>query len=150
MFWDTDTNRPLFVLNAGAPGRASTLDRSLQVGKDFANDILNLDYTICNGTTLADCNTLATGADLVVEDDIENFGSLKVHENAIIDGNLSFAGAFGELFESNDGTTISIDTTDVFVPVAGIQTGDSTNMLLNDTNVKLIKVSAIAKRKILF
>jgi len=135
IFWDQDSNRPNFVLNAGTPGRASTFDRSLQIGKDKALDIIDTSYTICEGTTLADCDTALTGADLVVEDDIENFGSLQVHENAIIDGNLSFAGAFGELFDVNNGVTITIITKDVFVPVKGIQTGNSRNTLVNDTNV---------------
>ncbi len=135
VFWDSDTNRPLLVLNAGDTGRASTFDRSLQVGKDFASDILNLNYTICQGTSLADCDTLGTGADLVVEDDIENFGSLQVHENGIFDGNLSFAGAFGELFESGSQTMISISDANVFFPIAGIQTGSFRNTLVNDTNI---------------
>ncbi len=135
VFWDTDFNRPSFVINGGTAGRASTFDRSLMVGKNFASGPLDLNYTSCEGTKLVDCDTTATGADLLVEDDIENFGSLQVHENAIIDGNLSFAGAFGEIFDTNVGTTVLITTKDVFVPVGGIQTGDSRNMLLNDTNV---------------
>ena len=138
VFWDSDTNRPLFVINAGDAGRASTLDRSLQVGKDFGSDILDLDYTICENTTLADCDTLLTGADLVVEDDIENFGSLQVHENVNVDGNLSFSGAFGELFDSENETVVTISDANIFFPIAGMQTGDFRNTILNDTNITVL------------
>ncbi len=137
VFWDSDTNRPLLVINAGDAGRATTFERSLQVGKDFAVGILNLEYTLCEGTTLADCDTLDTGADLVVEDDIEGFGSLQVHENVAVDGNLSFTGAFGELFDSTGGNTITINSQDVFVPIDGQTTGNSSNTVLNDTNITI-------------
>lgn len=138
VFWDSDINRPLFVLNAGAPGRASTFDRSLQVGKDHASDIIDTDYTVCEGTSLADCDTLLTGSDLVVEDDIENFGSLQVHENAIIDGNISFTGSFAELFQNDLSTLIPISDANVFFQIDGFQSGNASNAVLNDMNISHI------------
>ncbi len=135
VFWDSDSNRPLFVVNAGDPGRASTFDRSLQIGKDHASDIIDSDYTICNGTSLADCDTLLTGADLIVEDDIENFGSLQVHENAIIDGNISFTGSFGELFQNEFETIVLISDANVFFQIDNFEAGNSSNAILNDMNI---------------
>jgi len=135
IFWDNIGERPIIVIGDDADGRATTTDRSLQVGKSLGVAPLDVNYTRCQNTVLADCNTSGTGADLVVEDDIENFGSIKVHENATIDGNLSFKAAFGELFQNEKGTVVAITDVNKFVQLDGFDVGSSSNTLVDDMNI---------------
>lgn len=75
-FWDKTNNKPVLVLNEGAVARASTFNRSLQVGKALGASPFDEDYTVCEGFLDIDCATSVTGADLGVEDDIEAKGSI--------------------------------------------------------------------------
>ena len=75
-FWDTDNSRPVLILNNGGVGRASTFDRSVQIGKTLGAATIDGNYTQFTGFNFIDGLTGATGADLGVEDDIEAKGSI--------------------------------------------------------------------------
>jgi len=86
--FDHTNERPVLVLNEGAGGRASTFNRSVQVGKNLGGGPYDANYTLAQGLLYADCDTPATGADMIVEDDIENFGGQYAHENIIAGENM--------------------------------------------------------------
>ncbi len=134
IFWDSFLERPTLVLNGGVSGRASTFDRSLQVGKNRASGDVNQTYDICEGTTLADCDTLLTGADLVVEDDIEAFGSGQFHENLIVDGNVFVNQIYGSMFQHDLGDTLTLGNTVDFFPIEDMNFGLSNGFELNGTD----------------
>ena len=104
LFYDTLSNRSAFVISQGGSQRASTFDRSLMIGKSLGNASMDENYTLCQGFNGADCNTTGTGADLVVEDDIEAKGSIYSQENFNATGNLSLGQkitfAFGEILDN--------------------------------------------------
>lgn len=132
VFWDALIERPTLVLNGGLSGRASTFDRSLQVGKNRASGDVNNSYNVCGGTTLADCDTPATGADLVVEDDIEAFGSIQAHENLFVDGNAFFNSIYGSMFQFQESTLIIIPGIGTDVNVTGFDAGASNGFVFFD------------------
>ncbi len=90
-FWDGDSARPLFILNEGGTNRASTFDRSLQIGKTLGAAAVDGDYTLFQNFNYIDGNTGSTGADLGVEDDIETKGSIFAQENILTEGELRLA-----------------------------------------------------------
>jgi hypothetical protein len=49
VFWNGDSVRPLFILNEGVTNRASTFERSLQVGKALDAAPVDGDYTLFEG-----------------------------------------------------------------------------------------------------
>jgi len=125
LFWDGNTGRPDFLINLGGAGRASTFDGSVQIGKDMGTADLNREYSECVATTLADCNTLLTGADLIVEDDIENFGSTQVHENLIVDENTFVNLSYGSMFQFEQSTLITILVTGIDVNINNMTLGEN-------------------------
>ncbi len=88
VFWDGSTARPLFILNEGGTNRASTFDRSVQVGKALGAAAIDGDYTLFEGFNYIDGSAGTTGADLGVEDDIEAKGSIYSQENVLAEGGL--------------------------------------------------------------
>lgn len=70
-FWDAENVRPSLVLNQGAPGRATLIERSLIIGAQKGTKALDGDYTLCNDFPNIVCDTSAYGADLGVEHDLE-------------------------------------------------------------------------------
>ncbi len=118
VYWNSVTERPSFLIQEGFVGRANIFERSLIIGKQKGTADINVDYNKCplGVMDLADCDTPLTGADLVVEDDIENFGSIKSHENLIVDGNSFVTFIYGSLFQSENSNTIFLtDTTNFFL-----------------------------------
>ncbi|MEE9366626.1 MAG: hypothetical protein V3W44_08075, partial [Dehalococcoidales bacterium] len=90
-FWDDDCQRPMFILTEEGMNRASTFDRSLQVGKALGTAPVDNNYTLFEGFNYIDGDTEATGADLGVEDDIEAKGSIYAQENILAEGALRLA-----------------------------------------------------------
>lgn len=70
------SSSPVLILNEGIAQRASTFNRSLQIGKDLATTTIGSNYTLCEGFSNVDCDSEGSGADLVVEDDIEAKGNI--------------------------------------------------------------------------
>jgi hypothetical protein len=82
-FWETELEKMSLCINEGAPSRATTFYRSLQiVGEEKLPN--NENFTLCEGYNYIDCNTSTTGADLGVEDDIETKGSIYSNEHITI------------------------------------------------------------------
>ena len=85
-FWDENTETMQMCINgAYLSGRATTISRSLQIVGNTINKLVNENFTLCEGNNYVDCNTDTTGADLLVEDDIEAIGSIFSQENVTAD-----------------------------------------------------------------
>jgi len=81
-FWDENTETmQMCISGAYLSGRATTISRSLQIVGNTTNKIVNENFTLCEGNNYVDCETDITGADLLVEDDIESGGSIYSNEN---------------------------------------------------------------------
>ncbi|MBU0958340.1 MAG: hypothetical protein KKB31_00185, partial [Nanoarchaeota archaeon] len=76
-------------------GRATTISRSLQIVGNITMKPVNENFTLCEGNNYVDCETDTTGADLLVQDDIEAIGSIFSQENITADdtGFFSFLGS---------------------------------------------------------
>jgi len=95
-FWDENTETmQLCISGAYLPARATTISRSLQVVGNTTNKPVNENFTLCEGNNYIDCNPDITGADLLVEDDIEAIGSIFSQENITADdtGFFNFLGS---------------------------------------------------------
>ncbi len=136
IFWNSISKRPSFVIQDGLVGRASIFERSLIIGKEKGIADLNSNYNICPPTLLADCDTPATGADLLVEDDVEAFGSIQAHENLIVDGNSFITLIYGSMFQEENGNTIVLPNTTDFILVDDMNFG-LTNGFIFDNNSHL-------------
>lgn len=134
VFWNAITERPTFVLEHGFVGRSNVLERSLQIGKDLGDANLTLDYTICSGFSLIDCDTPGTGADLGVEDDIEAFGSIQSHENLIVDGNSTVTLFYGSMFQEDNGNTVVLSDTSNFFLIDGMELGLSNGFVFDNNS----------------
>ena len=90
VFWNGVTDRPSLTLNQGLAGRATVFDRSLIVGKGLGASALNTTYTECDDEAYiyADCDTSTTGADFIVEDDVEITGSTAIRESLYVEREL--------------------------------------------------------------
>lgn len=96
-FWDETTETmQMCISGAYLTGRATTISRSLQVVGNTTNKQVNENFTLCEGNKYVDCETDVTGADLLVEDDIEAIGSIFSQENITTD-NTGFFGYLGSL-----------------------------------------------------
>jgi hypothetical protein len=96
-FWDENTKTmQMCISGAYLPARATTISRSLQVVGNTTNKAVNETFTLCEGNKYIDCDTDSTGADLLVEDDIEAIGSIFSQENITADG-TGFFGWLGSL-----------------------------------------------------
>ena len=85
-FWDENTKTmQMCISGAYLSGRATTISRSLQIVGNATNKPVNENFTLCEGNNYADCETDITGADLLVEDDIESIGSIFSRENITAD-----------------------------------------------------------------
>ncbi len=91
-FFDSENQRPALVINEGAALRATTLDRSFQVGKNNVTGPVDGNYTLIEGYKYIDANSTGTGADLAVEDGIESKGGLFTQGDMIVDGDANFGG----------------------------------------------------------
>jgi hypothetical protein len=81
-FWDENTETmQMCISGAYLNGRATTVSRSFQVVGNTTNKVVNENFTLCEGNNYIDCDTDLTGADLLVEDDIEAIGSIYSQEN---------------------------------------------------------------------
>jgi hypothetical protein len=81
-FWDENTETmQMCISGAYLPARATTVSRSFQVVGNTTNKPVNENFTLCEGNNYIDCNPDTTGADLLVEDDIEAIGSIFSQEN---------------------------------------------------------------------
>jgi len=95
-FWDENTETmQMCISGAYLGGRATTVSRSLQVVGNTSNKPVNENFTLCEGNNYVDCETDITGADLLVEDDIESIGSIFSRENITADdtGFFSYLGS---------------------------------------------------------
>ena len=70
-FWDDEHSIMTFCVNEGAPFRATTIRRSLQIVGNTGVKENDENFTLCEDTNYVDCSTDTTGADLFVQDDIE-------------------------------------------------------------------------------
>jgi len=71
-FWDENTETmQMCISGAYLSARATTISRSLQVVGNTTNKPVNSNFTLCEGNNYIDCKADTTGADLLVEDDIE-------------------------------------------------------------------------------
>lgn len=143
VFWDSVTERPTFVLQDGFVGRASIFERSLIIGKEKGAADMNLNYNVCplGKMDLADCDTPLTGADLIVEDDTEVFGSIKTHENLIVDANITGNEFYGSMGQHDLGTSISLSNTTDFVPIDDMTLGLTNGVELSGTDSLRVKVA---------
>jgi len=81
-FWDENTQTmQMCISGTYLSGRATTISRSLQIVGNTTNKPVNENFTLCEGNNYVDCETDITGADLLVEDDIEAIGSIFSQEN---------------------------------------------------------------------
>jgi len=81
-FWDETTETmQMCISGAYLSGRATTISRSLQIVGNTTNKPVDENFTLCEGNNYVDCETDVTGADLLVEDDIESGGSIYSNEN---------------------------------------------------------------------
>jgi len=95
-WWDENTTTmQMCISGAYLSGRATTISRSLQIVGNKTNKLINENFTLCEGNNYVDCNTDVTGADLLVEDDIESVGSIFSQENITVEdtGFFSFLGS---------------------------------------------------------
>lgn len=95
-FWDENKETmQMCISGAYLSGRATTISRSLQIVGNTTNKMVNENFTLCEGNNYVDCETDITGADLLVEDDIESIGSIFSQENITADGTgfFSFLGS---------------------------------------------------------
>lgn len=106
-FWNSALSRPTFVLNQGAPNRATVIERSLIVGAEKGTKALDENYTDGNSFTNLAFDTTLNGADFGVENDCEILGKLFVDEikestqDAGVKINNSFAVIDGEIYMYN-------------------------------------------------
>jgi len=96
-FWDSEIQNMTMCLNQGAPLRATTFRRSVQIVGNSSLKENDENFTLCEGANYVDCGTDLTGADLLVQDDIEAQSiyaneDLKVDGDANITGNLEVSG----------------------------------------------------------
>ncbi len=85
-FWDENTETmQMCISGAYLSGRATTISRSLQIVGNTTSKSVDEDFTLCEGNNYVDCETDLTGADLLVEDDIEAIGSIFSQENITAD-----------------------------------------------------------------
>jgi hypothetical protein len=81
-WWDENTETvQMCISGAYLAQRATTISRSLQVVGNPTSKPINENFTMCEGNDYVDCNPDTTGADLLVEDDIESIGSIFSQEN---------------------------------------------------------------------
>jgi len=95
-WWDENTTTmQMCISGAYLARRATTISRSLQVVGNTTNKLVNENFTLCEGNKYVDCETDLTGADLLVEDDIESIGSIFSQENITADdtGFFNFLGS---------------------------------------------------------
>ncbi len=95
-FWDENTETmQMCISGAYLSARATTVSRSFQVVGNTSNKPVDENFTLCEGNNYIDCETDVTGADLLVEDDIEAIGSIFSQENITADdtGFFSFLGS---------------------------------------------------------
>lgn len=95
-FWDENTETmQMCISGAYLTGRATTISRSLQVVGNTSSKPIDENFTLCAGNNYVDCEADATGADFLVEDDIEAIGSIFSQENITADdtGFFSFLGS---------------------------------------------------------
>lgn len=95
-FWDENTETmQMCISGAYLPQRATTISRSLQVVGNITNKPVNENFTLCEGNSYIDCDSDTTGADLLIEDDIEAIGSIFSQENITVNdtGFFSYLGS---------------------------------------------------------
>lgn len=96
-FWDENTETmQMCISGAYLTGRATTISRSLQIVGNSTNKLVNENFTLCERNNYIDCETDITGADLLVEDDIEAIGSIFSQENITAE-NTGFFNYLGSL-----------------------------------------------------
>ena len=118
-FWDENTETmQMCISGAYLPYRATTISRSLQIVGTPANKPVNENFTLCEGNKYADCDPETTGADLLVEDDIEAIGSIFSQENITADDTVfsSFLGSLAsritKLWVQNIDATGNMETSE--------------------------------------
>jgi hypothetical protein len=96
-FWDSENQIMTFCVNEGAPSRATTVRRSLQIVGNVGVKENDENFTLCENTNYIDCSTDVTGADLFVQDDIEA-QSIYANENITANDKLIFG--LGEFMDN--------------------------------------------------
>jgi hypothetical protein len=85
-WWDENTaTMQMCISGAYLPQRATTVSRSLQVVGNATSKSVDENFTMCEGNNYVDCNPDTTGADILVQDDIEAIGSIFSQENITAD-----------------------------------------------------------------
>ncbi len=87
-FWDKENQIMFFCISEGGPQKATTVRRSFQIIGNLTAKENDENFTLCEGANYADCQTDTTGADLLVQDDIEA-QSIYANENFQATGNLT-------------------------------------------------------------
>lgn len=110
-WWDNENEIMTFCSNEGAPNRATTFRRSFQIVGNVTDKENDMNFTLCEGNNYVDCNTDETGADLLVQDDIEAGGS--IYSNESIQSNSlkgNYINGEANLCVYNNGTIFAKDT----------------------------------------
>jgi hypothetical protein len=95
-WWDENTaTMQMCISGAYLPQRATTVSRSLQIVGNTTSKPVDENFTMCEGNNYVDCSPDVTGADLLVQDDIESIGSIFSQENITADdtGFFSYLGS---------------------------------------------------------
>ncbi len=96
---------------------------------------LSADVNVVIDENLVVLGTLFGGSPLKVRGGIELLdGDLNVLDNAFVDANLTFGGAYGEMHQNDGGNIIDITTVGAFVGIGDFNVGNIRNVLQNDTN----------------
>lgn len=124
----TGTNKPTFWIQPGGPGQASGIARSFLIVNEMDDLQDTTNITSCSAWADAageilqiDCNTTASGADLIVGDDTQVFGDMWLKDS---DGEWHFLTRELSIIDELLSNTIS-NIVDVFI------SGD--DLLINDT-----------------
>jgi len=138
-FWDENTRTMQMCINgAYLEKRATTISRSLQIVGNVTNKPVDENFTLCEGADDIDCNSDTTGADLLVEDDIEAIGSIFSQENITAE-NFNIGGVDRYLSSSGPGNLELVMTTPAssLNIKSGSGSGDSSEVRITAESVYL-------------
>lgn len=132
-FWDENTKTmQMCISGAYLSGRATTISRSVQIVGNTTNKVVNENFTLCEGNNYIDCESDITGADLLVEDDIESMGSIFSQENITAD-NTGFFSWLGSL--TNRITKLWVQDININGTIDGSGSIDITGNINTDSNL---------------
>ncbi|MEE9116988.1 MAG: hypothetical protein V3U02_00150 [Calditrichia bacterium] len=122
-FWDKENQKMFMCINEGAPARATTIRRSLQIVGNTSVKENDANFTLCEGNNYVDCATDVTGADLYVQDDIEA-QSIYANENLLVVGNITGNNYYGGMKYNDGGFDLSLAVANQFTLIPNLSAGD--------------------------